>query len=715
MSIPETMRRKLLILCAGGGFLVAVVLFAGGTIRAKANASGEANPRVFLQKVPLQAVTPSTARERTASALFRARHEAMGTVVLPTSTCATDLAEGVRIRVREKGAATWLVDERHRSDIARCGPLRAFEFPVVAESRGREYEVEVAGGRPSEVLVRYHVLDVIQPGHPWRKVQFLTARALQFVLLLSPLEIAGILLFAAAAALALLLVPACDPPDDSSSRRLGATGVFIATLVIAGLFSTLGVDPHHDGILLKPAIDVASGQMLFRDTFTQYGALTTLLQAGALVLAGPKLLAIRLLTALAYAGTAVFLYLVFARVLHQTVTFALLVIWIFTAPYFIMAFRPWSSVYALFFQMLATWLLLNRRFLVGGIAAGLTFWCRQPVGIFLAVAVLSAWVWLRVLGQVTTRELLRQSSRFVLGFAVACLPFFAWLAAYGALPDWWNQSIRFAAYFARNFGGTSIPRQIVNILTNLLPLVILQPAHTFIGTLSWWSLLPVATLIILIKYSMHRPSPTVIVLCFIGLASWLQYHPVPSLRHVYWAAAPMYGMLGLLLFQLASRFTPRAPVAVSVVALLAVAAPEITSRLGMGVEWWRENDTRVEQPAALSGLRLTAKEAAFHARFSRTMARLATANPDANIVTVGADALYLTYSSRARNVGKMYVNWGAASEVVSPGFSASLLAYIATNKPIVITDWYPASVPAGYCKQGEWTKDDLAFLWAPCG
>ncbi|MCS6273708.1 MAG: hypothetical protein H2169_05070, partial [Opitutus sp.] len=61
--------------------------------------------------------------------------------------------------------------------------------------------------------------------------------------------------------------------------------VFIAALIalVAGLifypFAAIGVDSHHDGIMLKPAMDVLSGQVLFRDTFSQYGPLTTYFQA----------------------------------------------------------------------------------------------------------------------------------------------------------------------------------------------------------------------------------------------------------------------------------------------------------------------------------------------------------------------------------------------------------------------------------------------------
>ena len=67
--------------------------------------------------------------------------------------------------------------------------------------------------------------------------------------------------------------------ENSYSKFMHLAFVFTITLIIASIFSCIGVDELLDAIMFKPAIDVAEGKMLFRDTFTQYGALTTLLQA----------------------------------------------------------------------------------------------------------------------------------------------------------------------------------------------------------------------------------------------------------------------------------------------------------------------------------------------------------------------------------------------------------------------------------------------------
>jgi hypothetical protein len=77
--------------------------------------------------------------------------------------------------------------------------------------------------------------------------------------------------------------------DDSGalhSRALLLVAIAV-TVAVFTPFARLGIDPHHDGIMLKPALDVLAGETLFRDTFSQYGLGTTYMQAAALWLFGP--------------------------------------------------------------------------------------------------------------------------------------------------------------------------------------------------------------------------------------------------------------------------------------------------------------------------------------------------------------------------------------------------------------------------------------------
>jgi len=55
------------------------------------------------------------------------------------------------------------------------------------------------------------------------------------------------------------------------SLLLGAT--FISVVLAYLPFVRIDPDPHHDGLVLKNALDVAHGLTLYRQSFNQYGPL----------------------------------------------------------------------------------------------------------------------------------------------------------------------------------------------------------------------------------------------------------------------------------------------------------------------------------------------------------------------------------------------------------------------------------------------------------
>src|ERR1700694_2701794 len=204
----------------------------------------------------------------------------------------------------------------------------------------------------------------------------------------------------------------------------------VASLLCASLMAllvplaSLGVDQHHDGIMLKPALDVLSGQVLFRDTFTQYGALTTYLQVVALWIQ-PTLLSLRLMTVMAYGVTLFFLYASWRLILPRSLTIFSCGLFILFIPayekhwfdqYWILL--PWSSVFAMMFQSIGLYALFRlisgeqpqRWGIVLGLACACVFWCRQPVGALMTGSV--AMIWLALCW--TNWAPVRQSKRSIL-------------------------------------------------------------------------------------------------------------------------------------------------------------------------------------------------------------------------------------------------------------------------------------------------------------
>ena len=121
--------------------------------------------------------------------------------------------------------------------------------------------------------------------------------------------------------------------------------------IISCYFSILDPEWHHDGILFKPAVDVASGLSLFRETFTQYGALTTYLQAGAIYLFGKALIVLRLQAALFFILIGVFNLLILRRLIPFWLAVSSTYVWFLMAPIFLMPFLAWSSIYAVSHQI----------------------------------------------------------------------------------------------------------------------------------------------------------------------------------------------------------------------------------------------------------------------------------------------------------------------------------------------------------------------------
>ena len=146
--------------------------------------------------------------------------------------------------------------------------------------------------------------------------------------------------------------------DNESLLNMGF--VFLFTIAITSYFAFLKVDPHHDGIMLKPAIDILHGNMLFKDTFTMYGALTVLLQSLSLKIFGEYLFVLRLLTSFFYGLISVFLWLIWSNFLKKQVSTFVTIVWILMGHFYIYHYSiilfPWATVFAVFSIVLAIYL-----------------------------------------------------------------------------------------------------------------------------------------------------------------------------------------------------------------------------------------------------------------------------------------------------------------------------------------------------------------------
>lgn len=241
----------------------------------------------------------------------------------------------------------------------------------------------------------------------------------------------------------------------------------ILTFAVFYPFAAIGLDFGHDGIMLKPALDVHSGQVLFRDTFSQYGALTTWLHAACLHV-DPRLLSLRIFTVVIYAASVFLLLLIWLRFSPWPVAGMGLVLFLVTAPFYDERWLllPWSSAVVLVFQAAAAYSLCRcisdrASFLwpaLLGATASLAVWARPfMVGISLSIALAAIWFLLGRARNKTCGPSSRQWAIALTLFIGGNLLFLALLAVQGALHAWLEQNVlwAFRGYAGGKMWGTT--------------------------------------------------------------------------------------------------------------------------------------------------------------------------------------------------------------------------------------------------------------------
>lgn len=506
--------------------------------------------------------------------------------------------------------------------------------------------------------------------------------------------------------------------------------IFAICFFVTSYFAHLGSDQHSDGILFKPALDVSNGKMLFGETFTQYGALTTLLQALAIKIFGPFLLTIRLQTAFFYSLASVLLWLIWKKFLPKILTFISIIIWILLAPYYIWPFIPWSSVYSLFFQLLSIYLLIqyfekNNKYLLffSGLMAALTFWCRQPVGIFLIFFTSISLLLLFLIKKFKPFNILI----YYIGSISITLVFLAWLFVNNSLKDWFLQSFTYSYFWNGTYGGNS------KILSSLFPGQ---------GTLLW-SILPISIFIviatiflkkqsnsddsnktILLNKNLNTKQITILILSITSIGSWLQYYPISCIRHTYWGSTPMIGLFIYLIWYLISLIFSKntnnnltKKIVVFIVFITIIFGKDIKTRMIIGTNRSIETTTLIDKPTIFKNIKFTQQEAYFYSAISYIIDTYLNAHPGTKIITTGIDAIPLTFTTKTENYDPIYVNWPLL-KYVYPNHQTNMDQYIKNNHPLIINSITQTNetiiMPKNYCYLRDSNGNTINIFMAPC-
>ncbi|MDD2403878.1 MAG: hypothetical protein PHI56_05000 [Victivallaceae bacterium] len=460
-------------------------------------------------------------------------------------------------------------------------------------------------------------------------------------------------------------------------KWLPGFSVFIITFLWFGFFALGDADAHHDGIMFKPAADMAAGQVLFRDSFTQYGLLTTWIQSIAIRIFGEQLIWVRFSAVFFYALSAVFLLKIWRAVLPGLWCFGVILLF-WALPGFYLekfCFLPWSSVYALFFFLLTAYFLLSAvrhdsmlSWVMAGCAGALTFWCRQPGGLALA-----AGGGLAILLTIWRPAALPDRCRFRIlvfalsGFFFLLLPLL-YLLINGAIEDWYIQSLRFAFRFEESKHQISV-FDLFPILSvyGIFPLIML--AYSMIA------------LIRVLRNKASSRDCFLLCLAAVSAASWFQYYPVGCERHLYWAGVPMFGFYVLMLFDLTLYKKHRVLVLVLLGIMAFFPLPEIIIRAD-GVLWYVEtfSQRRSFKEGPLKGSFLFSEDYANWEKLSVLFAEVPVELQKKPYVNFTADALVCLYFPNRSNLHPMYVNWG---DQVYDDYSEKIHRLILKYNPVV--------------------------------
>lgn len=348
----------------------------------------------------------------------------------------------------------------------------------------------------------------------------------------------------------------------------------------------LNVDAHHDGTVFNPSLVVAKGGVLFRDTSTYYGPFMIYIQALFLKIFGPNLSSLKFSAVVFYLLSYIMYFHIFKRIMPKSMVIVSEVALFLIAPYWMVVFHAWSSVYALFFILAMIYLCIRYMeqakliyTVLCGVCAALLLMLRTPVGLVFIVAGGVFWIINCFILEIKQPKML-PALQYGVGVVAGILPFLLTFLIQGTLKSWWDQCFMYAirmiapaemgesiksaiqptfpvatatagniTVFAAERGttGNGLTEFLSKLLRNLFPV---KESGIFI-------VLPVVCLFVffylLYQFLQARKrgidqsemKKQFILTCIVWfcLASWHQYFPVSDRRHWYWAGFPMMGVV----------------------------------------------------------------------------------------------------------------------------------------------------------------------------
>jgi hypothetical protein len=209
----------------------------------------------------------------------------------------------------------------------------------------------------------------------------------------------------------------------------------------------LQADPHHDGVILAPAIAYSEGLPLHSGAFSQYGPLSPFISGLWLRATDNNLLSLRYFAALQAIILAIGMFLVLKKIVSENHARAFVILWIFASGIwstrFPGALMAWPSllsscilIYALYFSLAA----IKEKAKLAEVQLAL-------VGFLVAIsgfARAQSWIIAGSVGLVLLlmgKSMIKKISALCLGYVFGFFAILGLVYSDGAISDWWLQSI----------------------------------------------------------------------------------------------------------------------------------------------------------------------------------------------------------------------------------------------------------------------------------
>lgn len=437
------------------------------------------------------------------------------------------------------------------------------------------------------------------------------------------------------------------------------------TFFVAAFFCRFDVDFHHDGIFLKPAVDLLHGQRLFTDSFSIYGPLTSTIQFIAMKFFGEYLFVLKLLTALTYGLVGGVLFVLSSFIMPMWCVFFTFFLWIAMAPYYELGvtFYIWPSVFSLLFQLLSVLFLyywINKKrvlFLIfAGICTAITYWFRQPVGILLYLSVFIFFYLQRY------KISFKQTIPYHLSFFIIHVLALLIMIHYGVIKDWFFQSVIFVSWWHQAVSGHKIYPLFV--LEKLFPLSY--------NAISLWVVLPAAAFFVLWK---RNSKPMLLLLALVSVGSWAQYYPMSDMHHNYWAATPLFPLIVAVFY---TQFKQKKKILLMMLLLCVLFFPDIYNRARMARKKIMKKYIKIQEPTILKDMLVEKSKYDEIQKIYSQIKKYEQNNPTGLIITNGQRVLPVTFAKNKKNCHPFTSNWGW--EVYNHNFNVQYQEVIDTCK-----------------------------------